>query len=1131
MNLREKTLIVVGISLFLLIVILYTAAQIELMISYSNLEENVAKQDVEKALNAFEADLSSLRALARFWASRNDTISLMEGDSPSPAAVKYLNEAISNESLRNVDIDLLLFMNSYGQEVYHRYLDASGEARNLPEDLPAQLILYGFCPGCLDKRSSSSGMIILSGTPMLIVAVPIVENQEAHTSSGRVVVGRYLDSREISRLSQITQLNLTVYAISDTGRMPTDFLKILPDLLEGRLMQVQLLSQDRIGGYSILNNIYGNPLLVLRVDTPRNIYRQGMSSLTNFIILFSVAGFAFLALTLIYLDRTVLSMLAFITSGVASIAESQNLTSRLAVKGRDELSHLAISINSMIEALQKAHEDLSESEKRYKAVVEEQSDLIIRNLADGTINFANDVFCEYLSTHRDNIIGQKIDDLIPPENLNTVETAVAALSLENPTVVFETKLSSPKGIKWIQWTSHAIFDGSAQLAEIQSVGRDITQLKQSEEALRQSEERYRLVSENTNDVVTLHDMNMRYLYISPSMLNQTGYSPEELIGKSPLDIIYPEDIKYNVDSLAELIARKTPLRLEYRVRIRDGSLVWVETTANPVLDANGKMVYIQGTHRNVNERKQAEQDLKESRQLMSDLISFLPDAIVAIDLDGRITFWNRAMEALTGVESKYMLGKRNYEHSLPFYGMRRPILIDMVLRSYQDMEGEYIRFQREGTAVTGEVFIPTFGPKGSYLLGKATALYDSSGKIIGAIESIRDITESRTMEKQLDLNRAELHVAALIQQSFIPDRDPDVPGFQLASITRPAMEVGGDFYDFIMQPDGRCSLVIADVAGKSISAALFMALSRTIVRANATNQPNLTEVLKSTNKMIAAEAPEGMFVTLIYGVLDGRDQSFRYANAGHPPPLVFRSNGRSLEEESSSDVALGAMEGALYRERLLRFCSGDVALFYTDGVTETMDADGRMYGTDRLIEVVRRSCTKSAQQIIDDILADISAFSGSREQHDDITMVAVKALDPIGGHLKLQIAADEQQIPALMDQIERMMSDGGFAREKILDMQVSVEEACVNIIHHGYRHEPGIISIGLYLEEDALQITIEDDAPPFDPTKFDKPNLVQNLDERPIGGLGILMMKSMTDDLRYDFAGGKNRLTLTKRRG
>lgn len=1387
MNLRKKTLIVVGSFLVCLIVILYIAAQVELLISFSDLEERNARTDMERALNAISNELTSLGDLANYWAARNDTYDFMATGDPGFINYNIANGSLTNDSLRNMEINLILFLDSYGQIVFSRYLNVSGREEELPQNLIEQMSLYGFCPGCLDKQSRFSGIILLSHQPMLIVTQPITNSRRNLHSMGRVVLGRYLTQKEVGKLSDVTQLNLTIFPLSD-AQMPEDFREIRSQLSYGSPVLIKSISRDSIAGYALLMNIYGNPLLILRADAPREIYGQGARSMESFVILFSAAGLIFLILTLMYLDRSVLSRLIGLAAGVTAIGRTPNTSICLRVEGEDELAHLATSINDMLAALDRAHQDLSKSERRYRAVVEDQPDLICRYLSDGTITFVNDAFCNFFSRKAEEIAGKRIDQSAFKGQMKSAKELVSELSVNHPSITYESQMSTSEGLRWLLWTSRGIFDESGSLLEVQSVGKEITDTKIAEEARRESEERYRLISENMTDAIHLHnpdpgftfvyaspsfkivgydpaeligrspfefmispediglvkqaaskifasksqvvteyramtrdgsmiwietmanpildssgntayvvcssrdiserkraeearkkseeryrliaenmtdvihlhspDPKMRYVYVSPS-IKQAGYDPSELIGTSPFEmVIFPEDAEvvkqsYNdivghksqivaeyrarlkdgsllwvettaspildpngnviyivcstrditlrkkaeearkeseeryrliTENMSEVIFLSTPdpdMRYayvspsvkqagynpseligrspfeifiiepedievvkqsynmvvnqksrnvsEYRIRIRDGSRAWVETTANPILDVEGNLIYILGSSRDITMRKRAEEALKESQAQMADIISFLPDAIMAIDLNGSVMIWNRAMEILTGVKAKDMLGKGDYEYSLPFYGYKRPILVDMVLKPHDGFESEYLGFKREESAVVGEVFIPTFGPHGSYLLAKATALYDEIGNIVGAIESVRDMTERRLMEQKLERSRTELHVAAEIQKSFIPRRTPEIPNFDVAAVTIPAMEVGGDFYDFISLPEGSYGLVIADVAGKSIPAALFMALSRMIVRASATHQSQAAEVLKNANNMIALDATAGMFVTLLYGVLDGEALTLSYANAGHPPPLLFRSRDCRYVEEGAAGIALGAKEDVAYEERTIKFDPGDVAVFYTDGVTEAMNTREELYGPERLTSAVNKSCQSSAKEIMGNILREIAEFREGQEQNDDITLVVLKASTNVEKHSEITVSARDEEIPRVTAHLEKIMSGAGFDSKGILEMQLALEEACNNIVRHGYKGVEGDIQIVIDIEADQLSLAIEDSALRFDPVQFNKPELTDDIEQRPIGGLGIHLIKSLVDEMKYEFQNGKNRLILIKK--
>jgi PAS domain S-box-containing protein len=420
-----------------------------------------------------------------------------------------------------------------------------------------------------------------------------------------------------------------------------------------------------------------------------------------------------------------------------------------------------------------------------------------------------------------------------------------------------------------------------------------------------------------------------------------------------------------------------------------GAYLWAKAT--PIYDSQGNVAGSIESIRDITDRKKAEEKVASMKQRLAEVIDFLPDATFAIDKEGSVITWNKAMEKMTGARSDDMIGKGSYEYALPFYGERRPILADLVLLPDGEIEKNYSGLQKDGKALTVEVFIPTFGPTGSFIWAKATPLYDSLGNIAGSIESIRDVTDMRRTEETLERSKSELRIASDIQRSFLPEHIPPVAGFDLAAISVPAMEVGGDFYDFIPARDGGLGMVIADVSGKSVPAALFMALSRTIVRANATHHQSGTEVLQDANNMISTDSRSGMFVTLFYGVLDEKTRNLVYANAGHPPPLLFRGSTGDFVELEVTGIALGALCGMEYEERRMSLSTGDVLVLYTDGVTEAINHDVVQYGTKRLRSVVRKSHSLSAQEIMESILEDISRFSGDQAQFDDITMIIVKA--------------------------------------------------------------------------------------------------------------------------------------------
>src|SRR5690606_37053279 len=214
---------------------------------------------------------------------------------------------------------------------------------------------------------------------------------------------------------------------------------------------------------------------------------------------------------------------------------------------------------------------------------------------------------------------------------------------------------------------------------------------------------------------------------------------------------------------------------------------------------------------------------------------------------------------------------------------------------------------------------------------------NAAGMFIFAFITVNLENERRTcrerdrFQAELQRKNAELQIAREIQESFLPPSLPALPGYTLAAESRPAREVGGDFYDVIASPGGRVGLVIADVSDKGVPAALFMALSSTVMRASAAWHQRPRDAVSDANALICREAGSGMFVTLFFCILDPSEQTLTCVNAGHNPPLLARADG-SLVELTMNGIALGADSGATYEEQKVALCPGDMLVLYTDGV-------------------------------------------------------------------------------------------------------------------------------------------------------------------------------------------------------
>ena len=238
----------------------------------------------------------------------------------------------------------------------------------------------------------------------------------------------------------------------------------------------------------------------------------------------------------------------------------------------------------------------------------------------------------------------------------------------------------------------------------------------------------------------------------------------------------------------------------------------------------------------------------------------------------------------------------------------------------------------------------------------------------------------------------ELEIAKGIQQSFLPDTAPKIAGVEIAAKNVPALEVGGDFYDFIPLGKDQWGLVIADVSGKGVPAALFMALSRTLIRASTLANADPSIAIGHANQLICEDSKTSMFVTLFYAILDSKAMTLNYVNAGHNPPLLLKDTSSDVVLLKAKGIALGVTDEVDLQSVRVDLRPGDVLVLYTDGVTEAINDREEEFGEERLLRVIRENRALPAEDILEKILAAIIAFAGDRPQHDDITLMVLRAV-------------------------------------------------------------------------------------------------------------------------------------------
>ena len=279
---------------------------------------------------------------------------------------------------------------------------------------------------------------------------------------------------------------------------------------------------------------------------------------------------------------------------------------------------------------------------------------------------------------------------------------------------------------------------------------------------------------------------------------------------------------------------------------------------------------------------------------------------------------------------------------------------------------------------------------------KPIDLDDLSVTIEKAIEQIQYIKTMQQEHNQLESIKGDLAVAREIQQAILPRIFPPFPEnaeeLDIAASMNAAKDVGGDFYDFFRIDEDRIGFVIADVSGKGVPAAIFMAVSRTLIRATGIRGVVPSECITYSNELLAKESANFMFVTVFYGIYNIKTGEVTYTNAGHNPPYLMKADGTIEQLPLSKDIVVGALDDFQFSEETLQLEHGDTLLLYTDGVTEAINVNNEEFGEKRLEDTLKDVAHQNCQQIIDAVKENVSSFAGEAEQSDDITLLAIKRL-------------------------------------------------------------------------------------------------------------------------------------------
>ncbi len=478
------------------------------------------------------------------------------------------------------------------------------------------------------------------------------------------------------------------------------------------------------------------------------------------------------------------------------------------------------------------------------------------------------------------------------------------------------------------------------------------------------------------------------------------------------------------------------------------------------------------------------------------------------------------------------------------------ILLDIMM---PEMDGyEVCRLLKEDpkTKDIPVVFVTAMGQEEDEKKGLELGAVDYITKpIVSAVVEARVKTHVALRRNMLELHHAyqvietqkkrmqdELSIGRDIQLSMLPNELPasrQSDAYSVHGSMRAAMEVGGDFYDYFFIDEDHLALCVGDVSGKGVPAALFMSITKALIRSRASNDCSPASILTHVNHEIATDNESCMFITVFLCILNVRTGKMLYTNAGHNPPFLRRADGSIERFGTRHGPVIGAVEGLAFGEDEATLAKDDFFLIYSDGVTEAMNPEKELFEEDRLTAVLKSRDFPKPEIAVELMMEAIDEFADSADQFDDITLLGVvyhqDGISVEAQSLHMKIPNDLAEIDGVIDQVEEFGQEHKLALKPVRMVMMALDEFLNNAISYGFKDEDTHeIEIRIDLLDQRLSVTLVDDGIPFNPFQLNTPDTSLGVEDREIGGLGIHLVRNTMDEVSYKRGVNQNIVTLIR---
>jgi PAS domain S-box-containing protein len=598
--------------------------------------------------------------------------------------------------------------------------------------------------------------------------------------------------------------------------------------------------------------------------------------------------------------------------------------------------------------------------------------IVLHDNKDHIVN-VNTEFTRVFGYSREEAIGKPINQLVASPGLLREAKIVSKQVLTGHRVEIDTKRKRKDGtLVDVSILGAPIIHRGRQMGDY-AIYRDITQRKKSEEDLRVQTAYLERLFNSAPEAIVWHDNNDCIISVNDEFTRMFGYSREEAIGQRINDLVATPELLAHANDLSYKVGHGRRVESEAKRRRKDGTLFDVSILGAPIFHG-GKQMGVYAVYRDISDRMKTQEELEIQETFFEKLFNAAPEAIILHDNNDIVVDVNQEFTRMFGYAHAESVGRHinDLVASDEFLEEANELSVHVIHGRRVELDSK--RRRKDGTLIDVSI------------LG-APIVHE--GKQLAIYAIYRDITERKKAEEVRVRLKEEARMARNIQTNLLPKGHPEIAGYDIAGKNVPALNVGGDYYDFIRLDEDRIAIGLGDVSGKGLAASLVMANVQATIRGLALFDDDPRDCMEKANRLLFRSTDSRTFVSLFYGILDTRRHTIRYSNAGQDMPILFSAAGKCIRL-GTRGIALGMKENVVYEEEEISIHPEDRLLIYSDGISEAMNKELEEFGQERIERVIRKNSADRAEVLVEKIFSAVSTHLGPLSPNDDMTVVLIR---------------------------------------------------------------------------------------------------------------------------------------------